>query len=56
MKISSVVYILLIAGAIAVQWWWAVPIIAFVGLMDTGIDETIESKKIQATQSLSIQT
>ena len=45
MKISTVVYILLVVGAIALQWWWAVPIIAFVGLMDTGIDETIEWKK-----------
>ena len=45
MKISSVVYILLVAGAIALQWWWAVPIIVFVGLMHTGIDGTIESKK-----------
>ena len=45
MKISTVVYWLLIAGSIALQWWWAVPMIGFVGMMHVSIDGAVESKK-----------
>jgi hypothetical protein len=45
MKISTAVYWLLIVGSVALQWWWAVPIIGFIGMMHTSIDGAIESKK-----------
>ena len=45
MKLSTVVYWLLIAGTIALQWWWAVPIISFIGIMHALTDGAIEDKK-----------
>ena len=45
MKISTVGYWLLIAGSIALQWSWAVPMIGFVGMMHVSIDGAVESKK-----------